>query len=206
MIQLRVAESLRCAYCYELPRGLLEGCEVCGALLHAECRRELGRCSTLGCSGEPAQASELKPEVQIWWPSALAYLQRLLPLSFAAICVAACLTAVGVSASRADRTERMWRAIWEEDARAIREAALLYRGHRGRDPSSVEELLREGWIDDLAPAEQRRYRFVTFEGARWVAIEIEERERVFGTLLLLAPLSSGQTQRSPDRLVRATQR
>lgn len=48
---------LRCGYCHGEARGLLECCQGCGALLHADCRRELARCSTLGCLASSVQDS-----------------------------------------------------------------------------------------------------------------------------------------------------
>jgi hypothetical protein len=46
---------LRCGYCHGEAHGLLEGCSECGILLHADCRRALGRCPTLGCQTPSVQ-------------------------------------------------------------------------------------------------------------------------------------------------------
>lgn len=50
---------LRCGYCHGEAHGLLEGCSACGILLHADCRRALGRCPTLGCLTPSVQTVEL---------------------------------------------------------------------------------------------------------------------------------------------------
>lgn len=62
---------LRCGYCHGEAHGLLEGCAECGILLHADCRRALGRCPTLGCKTpsvqpvplvlQPAEPAGLEP-------------------------------------------------------------------------------------------------------------------------------------------------
>ncbi|HZV01131.1 MAG TPA: hypothetical protein VFF73_30745 [Planctomycetota bacterium] len=49
-VRERESREARCAYCHDAPRGALVACASCGALLHAECRSALGRCTTLGCA------------------------------------------------------------------------------------------------------------------------------------------------------------
>ena len=49
----------RCPYCHDDLGGALMACEGCGTALHAECARELRRCTTIGCGGQselPADA------------------------------------------------------------------------------------------------------------------------------------------------------
>jgi len=41
----------RCPYCHDDLEGRLLACETCATPLHAECCRELGRCTTIGCGG-----------------------------------------------------------------------------------------------------------------------------------------------------------
>ncbi len=53
---IEVRSALRCSYCHGEARGLLEGCEGCAALFHADCRLELGRCATLGCQAPSVQS------------------------------------------------------------------------------------------------------------------------------------------------------
>lgn len=48
----RDRKRARCAFCHEeVPAPELVGCESCRTLLHDECWRELGRCTTTGCAG-----------------------------------------------------------------------------------------------------------------------------------------------------------
>ncbi len=56
MIQGLGKGLLRCGYCHGEAHGLLEGCSECGILLHADCRRALGRCPTLGCLSPSVQS------------------------------------------------------------------------------------------------------------------------------------------------------
>lgn len=50
----RNSETPTCPYCKsDIRRGeLLSVCAVCGTKHHAECARELTRCSTMGCAGK----------------------------------------------------------------------------------------------------------------------------------------------------------
>lgn len=57
---IKVKGGLRCACCFGDAQGLLEGC-ACGVLVHADCRRSLGRCPTLGCGAESAQGCGVEP-------------------------------------------------------------------------------------------------------------------------------------------------
>ncbi|MCO5172267.1 MAG: hypothetical protein M9894_38710 [Planctomycetes bacterium] len=48
----------RCAVCHDDAAPPEDRCEACGALLHAECRRAVGGCPTLGCRERAAPAEE----------------------------------------------------------------------------------------------------------------------------------------------------
>jgi hypothetical protein len=43
-----------CAYCHDLLGAEPTRCGGCGAEYHADCRRELGRCATVGCAASAA--------------------------------------------------------------------------------------------------------------------------------------------------------
>lgn len=45
-----VESGPRCSYCLD-SRGEMQSCSGCQTLLHADCRRELRRCPTIGCCG-----------------------------------------------------------------------------------------------------------------------------------------------------------
>ncbi|MEZ6185282.1 MAG: hypothetical protein R3F62_09775 [Planctomycetota bacterium] len=53
--EVAASDGVRCAYCHDGFEQAAARCGGCGTLLHAECRRELGRCPTPGCSA-PALA------------------------------------------------------------------------------------------------------------------------------------------------------
>ena len=50
-------QGQRCPYCHDDTEGALLACETCHTAFHAECARELRRCTTVGCGG----SSELPP-------------------------------------------------------------------------------------------------------------------------------------------------
>lgn len=52
----RTSPERRCVYCRG-GAGDLRACDACGALNHAGCRAELGRCTSLGCQGLQAAAA-----------------------------------------------------------------------------------------------------------------------------------------------------
>lgn len=53
----RAARAVRCGYCRDrVGRGVR--CGSCGAVYHADCRRQLGRCGTLGCAPAAPPAQE----------------------------------------------------------------------------------------------------------------------------------------------------
>ncbi len=47
-ISTRVSPALRCAVCHDRAGGLT-ACQRCQSRFHEECRRDIGRCPTLGC-------------------------------------------------------------------------------------------------------------------------------------------------------------
>ena len=47
----------KCSFCHS-DDGELESCDACGTLTHPECRKEHGRCPTLGCV-KPVRAESL---------------------------------------------------------------------------------------------------------------------------------------------------
>ena len=51
---------LRCAVCHDEPESLVR-CEGCGSAFHEDCRRELARCPTLGCSARRIAALGCTP-------------------------------------------------------------------------------------------------------------------------------------------------
>ena len=53
----------RCPYCHDDLSGTLLACESCNTPFHAECCRELRRCTTVGCGGTselPASTLQIK--------------------------------------------------------------------------------------------------------------------------------------------------
>lgn len=54
-----------CAYCHDLLGAAPTRCGGCGAEYHAECRIELGRCATLGCSAGVAPRAAPAPQPRI---------------------------------------------------------------------------------------------------------------------------------------------
>lgn len=75
---------LRCAYCHDGvdERAVVDHCPSCDVVLHADCRRALGRCPTVGCEASrpaapprprpaPARPREAPAHEQPRWPWAL---------------------------------------------------------------------------------------------------------------------------------------
>lgn len=56
----RAASRLRCAYCREDIGEAPQQCELCGVVLHGDCRAELRGCPTLGCGHQALVAERPK--------------------------------------------------------------------------------------------------------------------------------------------------
>lgn len=55
-----------CAYCHDGLGAEPTRCEACGAEYHADCRAELGRCATVGCTaGAPTRTAPAAPPPRI---------------------------------------------------------------------------------------------------------------------------------------------
>ena len=63
----RLDSDQRCPYCHDLLVEVQEPirCESCGTEHHAECVRELGRCTTMGCERSLALSAEVPLEPSI---------------------------------------------------------------------------------------------------------------------------------------------
>jgi len=62
---LTAGASLRCPYCHDdLGTEALLACECCATTFHAECARDLERCTTLGCGGS-ADLATPGPELHL---------------------------------------------------------------------------------------------------------------------------------------------
>lgn len=59
-------QGQRCPYCHDGLSGTLLACETCRTPFHAECCRELRRCTTVGCGGtSELPASERPLEIRL---------------------------------------------------------------------------------------------------------------------------------------------
>ncbi len=69
-------DTARCTYCHD-DAGAADArtCPECRAILHSECRDELGRCSTLGCKA----AAALVLVLAAYWPLPAAISPRTMP-------------------------------------------------------------------------------------------------------------------------------
>jgi hypothetical protein len=77
---------LRCAACHDELGERRWSCEACAAVMHRECARGLGRCSTLGCTTAPAAAPVVaKGGALTWIPRVSGALTFLWPLWFAGV-------------------------------------------------------------------------------------------------------------------------
>lgn len=130
--------GLRCALCHGEARGLLEGCGACGALLHADCRRDLGRCPTIGCGEASVQAQPLAP-----LPPARARVAWDLGSALFRVGLAASLALggfIGLDALYRYGPERDPERQVKADALAVRAAARLFKLEHRRWPRSLGEL------------------------------------------------------------------
>ncbi len=57
----RRSQRERCAICHDTLGEQETACAGCGSKTHADCRRELGRCATLGCAAEVAPPGAAGP-------------------------------------------------------------------------------------------------------------------------------------------------
>lgn len=195
-LAIKVSGQIRCAYCHEQARGLLDCCNACGVVLHAECRRALKRCPTLGCSA-PAAAS-LEPTA----PGRVAgraprqakgiLLFRIVSLLCGLAALGGCASVMLCATTCTPSPLSRERCVAGE----IRDAAKLYRIEQGRYPRSVQELCdfgrgtQKAYFDDCPDEISERYRFVTQGGTTWVAVTVREEPPYdrFTTVRLLAVL------------------
>jgi len=168
---IKVKGALRCAYCHGAAQGLLECCDGCGVLVHADCRRELGRCSTLGCQAPSAQAVALAARPRPWRAGGVVQraARKLLPLGALLACLGCCVwfTSVTRVPRHSPHAFQMSRAL------AIRAASANFHADLRRHPQSMDEggPYLETYGNDLdAFLLVRRGRVV------WVAVGIDADE------------------------------
>ncbi len=183
---IKVQGALRCAYCHGAAQGLLECCDGCGVLVHADCRRELGRCSTLGCAAPSAQGVSISSpprHVLIRGATIERWFRRLAPTAAILACVGGCLLFSGtrVPSKRHHHRWQMHRAM------LIKAASANYHADHRRYPTSVAELLapsKQGpyLLDsDSPPIGIERFRFVTHGRVVWIALELDSEDNPYET-------------------------
>ncbi|MBL4849572.1 MAG: hypothetical protein JKY65_28920 [Planctomycetes bacterium] len=173
---------LRCAYCHGEAEGLLEGCK-CGVLLHADCRRTLGRCPTLGCQTLSVQAVSVLGQASeadsvVLWRLAKrcwrATRGLLLTATISLALFGGMASVVSYSRSPED--------IQSYERAAIGAACHEYRSTVGRWPETLEYLVAaetpEGPCldEDFFNWSPWRYSIMWRDQEAWLAIEIKEDE------------------------------
>lgn len=187
-VLVKLAGTLRCAYCHDPIAGVVECCASCSALVHADCRGEFGRCPTLGCTASSA-LSEGRPSTRQSPTSPLR--RKLLPVLLAASCLGVCLLNTGfrggVVPCFPDHKPPPRHVV---AAKSLKDAAKLFRLEEHRWPSRVSELTDpQGRGPFLEPDEAfRGLRLVEHQGATWIACEVEVHPLFPDSLCLLQPL------------------
>lgn len=162
---------LRCGYCHGEAHGLLEGCSECGILLHADCRRALGRCATLGCSSPSVQTPSLvlggsrneEPDAPEALPEAPPRWARIREAGFSGLLLSlhrAVLPLAVVSGvlmggyTLVDAFAHSYRSSGAEPGgvspQVVRRACQRFRLAEGRWPESLDELIprgRQGYLE-----------------------------------------------------------
>ncbi|MBL4849573.1 MAG: type II secretion system protein GspG [Planctomycetes bacterium] len=204
MIEGLAQGVLRCAYCHGEAYGLLEGCCECAILLHADCRRILGRCPTIGCQtlsvqSVSIQATPSEPESAPVVPrrSALeattwalaAARTYFLPVAVAAGCLVGGAVVVDALFFYSTKTSHSVR----HEVAAIRDACRLYKINMRRWPATLDDLMRPSsapnwrgpYLDEMPDhASGAPYRLVWKGQEAWLAIEVEAGEEGSATQLL----------------------
>ena len=131
---------LRCSYCHGEARGLLQSCAGCASLLHVDCRRELGRCTTLGCQRAPALRVSLRAPPRERRPLG-AWLRGLarsrVPLiGWALITLVVMVLVLGLWRPSSPESRR----VVHMHAQAVKSACVMFRADHKRYPSSLDEL------------------------------------------------------------------
>lgn len=204
---------LRCGFCHGDAQGLLEACQGCSVLLHADCRRDLGRCCTLGCEAPSVQSAAISIQVAregTTPPAAqntrqgpnparggLRFWRRnwrtLVPAGVFVALVSFCLLGVSTSSHCGTRSRA---AVLRSHACAVRAASFNFKADHRRWPASIEELTqgehyfdRDSFAYDLV--------FVTRNREVWIAYELEYKGTGFPTIGLLDLLYELEPEKSP---------
>lgn len=176
---IKVKGTLRCASCHGEVKGLLECCGACGVLVHADCRRGLGRCPTLGCQAPSAQLEVRAPAKAPLGPSWSAARTLVKGGLVAAALVGGVVWALSTSVCYVPAPKP--RALQSGVAREIQDACLLYRLDHGRYPRSMAELLEpspKGRAPYLEPFWDPHEFFLLRRGETlWIAMEVHEPQR-----------------------------
>lgn len=184
---IKVKGALRCAYCHGDAQGLLECCDACGVLVHAECRRELGRCSTLGCAAPSVQTVNLsarlaEPGLVISGARLYRWAKRCAPTLFMVlICFGGCaFVTLAVRVPRSHSPHRMQMAR----AQSIRVASATFHAEHRRHPASLAELLqkrpgKQPHLEAYGHEGFERFHLVTRGRVVWIAVEVDSEENPY---------------------------
>jgi hypothetical protein len=183
---IKVKGALRCAYCHGEAQGLLECCDGCGVLVHADCRRELGRCSTLGCQAPPAQrlrvhARESERGLLITGSMIRGWLKRLTPAFLVLSCLGCCLFTLDSITVRHPHSPHRWQM---SRAMMIRVASANFAADHRRQPTDLAELLQDspqGPYLEAHDGEFSDFRLVTHGRVVWIAVEVDLERNPYET-------------------------